>query len=146
MEVLSRELGVDYALASRRLYTDGAELLFDYAETSRDPDAPVVRQLVVVRKQQYVFAPIVESYLDLITYGDDGYPEVVRLPIFRHAEVIVDPRRSFGQPIFARGGTRVRDVVDRFLAGESVQTVAEEFGVPISEIEDVIRAASRRAA
>ena len=146
LEELAKELGVEHALASRRLYTDGAELLFDYAETSDEPDAPAARELVIVRKQQYVFAPVVERYLKLITYGSDGYPELVRLPVYPHAEVIVDPRRSFGQPIFARGGARVADALDRFLAGESLQDVAQEFGVPVSEVEDVVRAASRRAA
>ncbi len=31
VEVLSSGIGVDHALASRRLYTDGAEVLYDYA-------------------------------------------------------------------------------------------------------------------
>lgn len=146
LEVLSTELGVAHALASRRLYTDGAELLFDYAQSSDDPDAPIARELVVVRKQQYVFTSVVEQYLKLITYGSDGYPELIRLPVYERAEVVADPRRSFGQPIFVRGGARVSDVVDRFLAGESLHVVAEEFGIPQEELEDVIRAASRRAA
>jgi uncharacterized protein (DUF433 family) len=146
LDVLTRELGVEHALASRRLYTDGAELLFDYAETSGDPDAPAARELVVVRKQQYVFAPVVERYLQLITYGVDGYADLVQLPIYEHAQVVVDPRRSFGQPIFAHGGARVADALDRFLAGESLHAVSEEFGVPLEEVEDVVRAASRRAA
>ena len=42
LEVLSRDLGVQHALASHRLYSDGAEVLFDYAESSSDPDAPLV--------------------------------------------------------------------------------------------------------
>lgn len=66
--------------------------------------------------------------------------------MYERAEVVADPRRSFGQPIFVRGGARVSDVVDRFLAGESLHVVAEEFGIPQAELEDVIRAASRRAA
>jgi len=34
---LQRELGLEHALASRRLYTDGAEVLYDYAERQADP-------------------------------------------------------------------------------------------------------------
>ena len=146
LERLSSELGIEHALASRRLYTDGAELLLDYAEQSGDPDASIARQLVVVREQQYVFVPVVEQYLQLVTYARDGYAEVIRLPAYEGAEVIVDSRRSFGQPIFAKGGARIADAVDLFLAGESVATVAEEFGVPVAQLEDVIRGASRRAA
>jgi transposase-like protein/uncharacterized protein (DUF433 family) len=146
LEVISKELGIDHALASKRLYTDGAELLFDYAEGSDDPDASIARELVVVRNQQHVFAEVVDQYLKLITYGTDGYANLLRLPVYRTAEVVADPYRSFGQPIFARGGSRVADAIDRFLSGETLTAVAEEFGVPTEELEDVIRATSRRAA
>src|SRR5258706_10809594 len=120
LEVLRRELGLDHALASRRLYTDGAEVLFDYAEDSPSEEAAAVRQLVVVRNKQHVFTEIVLGYLQRITYGDDGYAVIVRLPAYERAEVIVDPERSFGQPIFARGVARVSDVLERFLAGDDV--------------------------
>ena len=146
LEVLAKELGVHHALASKRLYTDGAELLYDYAQRSEDPDAPYIKELVVVRKGQRMFPEIIEQYLQLIEYGSDGYPVVVRLPGYRSAKVIVDPQRSFGQPIFARGGARLSDVLERFWTGEDLKTVAEEFGVPPAELEDVIRVASRRAA
>jgi uncharacterized protein (DUF433 family) len=146
LEVLSRDLGIDHALASRRLYSDGAEILFDYAERSSDPDAPLVRQLLVVRNQQRVFAEAVEQYLQLIEYAGDGYARLVRLPGYREAEVVTDPVRSFGQPIFSHGGAKVADVLERFWAGDDLDCLVDEFGVPRSELEDVVRVASRRAA
>jgi hypothetical protein len=36
IDVLARELGLEYSLASRRLYTDGAEVLYDYARHAGD--------------------------------------------------------------------------------------------------------------
>ena len=146
LERLSVDLGVDHALASRRLYTEGAELLFDYADRSPDPDATRVRELVVIRNQQRVFTEVVERYLKLITYGPDDYASLIRLPVYAKAQVVVDPNRSFGQPIFVHGGAKVSDAADRFLAGESLPAVAEEFGVSVDDLEDVIRATSRRAA
>ena len=62
------------------------------------------------------------------------------------AEVVVDPHRAFGSPIFQRGGARVDDVLERFWAGDSIDALTEEFGVPADQLEDVLRAASRRAA
>src|SRR6266545_2002249 len=82
--VLAETVGLEYALASKRLYTDGAE-------------------------------------------------------------VVADPERSFGQPIFARGAAKVADVLERFWAGEDLGMVSDEFGVPRAELEDVLRVASRRA-
>jgi uncharacterized protein (DUF433 family) len=145
LEVLAQELGVQHALASDRLYTDGAEILYDYAEKA-DLGGRGVRDLVVVRSKQRVLAPVVEAYLRRISYGADGYARLIRLPGYPHAEVLADPERSFGQPIFARGGARVVDVLDRFWAGESLDDLSKDYGVPIAELEDALRAASRRAA
>jgi len=36
IDVLARELGLEHALASRRLYTDGAEVLYGYARHASD--------------------------------------------------------------------------------------------------------------
>jgi uncharacterized protein (DUF433 family) len=146
LEVLSQGMGVAHALASKRLFTDGAELLYDYAEGSSDPDAAVAKRLVVVRNGQHVFVEVVEHYLRQIEYSGDGYARLIRLPAYQVAEVVADPTRSFGQPIFAHGGVRVADVLGRFWVGEDLVAVAEDYGVPPEDIEDVVRVASRRAA
>ncbi|MGH7758070.1 MAG: DUF433 domain-containing protein [Candidatus Dormibacteria bacterium] len=144
---LDKEIGVSHALASRRLYTDGAELLYDFAEGSDDAAVTsAARNLVVVRNGQRVFVDVVADYLRLIDYAGDGFAAVVHLPRYAYAEVVVDPTRSFGKPIFQRGGARVADVLERFWVGESLNELTEEFGVPETELEDAVRVASRRAA
>lgn len=144
LQSLEAELGVEHALASKRLYTDGAELLFDYAEAHLNRAPP--DGLAVVRSGQRVFGEAVMEYLKLIVYGEDGYPTLIRVPAYLRAEVVVDPAMSFGSPIFRSGGARVDDVLDRFWAGESLTDVSAEFGVPPEQLEDVVRVASRRAA
>ncbi len=146
LDVLARDIGIDHALASRRLATDGAELLFDYADHADSDEAGPLHELVVVRSGQRMFTETVRQYLQRIDYGDDGYARLIRLPSYDIADVVADPTRAFGQPIFARGGSRVADALGRFWAGEDLQTVSEEFGVPIGQLEDVVRVASRRAA
>ena len=144
---LQDELGLHHALASRRLYTDGAEVLFDYAEHGGDPAAArAARDLVVVRNHQRVFNAVVESYLRRIEFGDDGYARLIRLPAYEVAELVVDPERGFGQPVFARGGARLEDALSMFRAGESLDVVAGEYGVPVKELEDAVRIATRVAA
>jgi uncharacterized protein (DUF433 family) len=143
---LQREIGVDHALASRRLYTDGAEVLFDYGEAGADVTRDDVRYLVVVRSGQRVFTDVVQDYLRRIEYADDGYARLIRVPGYQRAEVVADPERSFGSPIFERGGARVDDVLQRFWAGDSLDDLTREFGVPADQLEDVLRVASRRAA
>lgn len=54
--------------------------------------------------------------------------------------VTIDPARSFGAPIFVRGGARVEDVVSRLDADERIRGVADEFGVPAADIIEYIAA------
>jgi uncharacterized protein (DUF433 family) len=143
VKVLSSEIGLEHALASKRLYTDGAEVLFDYA-TKREEGQ--ILDLVVVRTGQHQFSDLVKDYLRRIQYGGDGWAAAVRLPTYQWADVVVDPKVAFGLPLVARGGARVEDLVDRFQAGDSVAELAADFAVPEREVEDVIRVATRSAA
>jgi len=138
---LNAEIGLDHALASQRVYTEGAELIFDYATHSDDEAL-----LIVARTGQQQVAEIVREYLGHITYGDDGWAERLRLPAYTKAVVTVGSRHAFGQPIVVHGGARVEDLVDRFQAGDGFTEIAADFGVPAEEVEDVIRVALRLAA
>lgn len=141
---LDEEFGIQHALASKKLYTDGAEVLLDISSDLDDPaDKQALGDLVVVRNGQRVFNAVVKSYLQRIKYDSDGYVHLIRLPAYTVAEVIVDPNRGFGQPIFARGGARLEDTLSLFRAGESLGEVANEFGVPLPELEDAVRIATR---
>jgi uncharacterized protein (DUF433 family) len=144
---LDQEFGIQHALASRRLFTDGAEVLFDYAENSDDAEAVrAVRELVVVRNGQRVFTEVVASYLRRIEFAADGYATLLHLPAYQVADVVVDPSRGFGQPIFVHGGARLEDAIALFQAGESLETVSSEYGVPLRDLEDAVRIATRIAA
>lgn len=66
-------------------------------------------------------------------------------PAYGVAEVVVDPSRGFGQPIFARGGARVEDALALLRAGEPLDVVADEYGVPRAQLEDAVRIATRVA-
>ncbi|MGH3770193.1 MAG: hypothetical protein ACRDRW_02130 [Pseudonocardiaceae bacterium] len=75
---MEEQFGLAHALASKRLYPDGAEVLFDYAETGADPTAArAARELVVVRNDQRVFNEIVEAYLSRLDFGADGYARLI---------------------------------------------------------------------
>lgn len=146
LERLDTEFGLKHALASKRLYTDGAEVLFDYAiGTHAGQDREIPQDLAVVRNGQRVFKEIISSYLKRVQFDTDGYVRLIRLPAYDIADVVVDPDRGFGQPIFARGGARVEDVLSMFRAGERLEDVAEEFSVPQLELEDAVRVVVRNA-
>jgi uncharacterized protein (DUF433 family) len=147
LEQLDAQFGLAHALASKRLYTDGAEILFDYAETTDDPGiVRAAQELVVVRNGQRVFNEIVAAYLRRLEFDTDGYVRLIHLPAYAVAELVVDPTRGFGQPIFVRGGARLEDALALFRAGEPLDVVAEEYGIPREQLEDAVRIATRPAA
>jgi hypothetical protein len=98
VEVLRNEIGLEEALLSDRLRTDGAEILL------RNGDG----DLIVVRNGQGVFKEVVQEFLKSITYRD-GLASVIKLPTFERVDVIVDPHRNSGQPTIDRIGVRIDD-------------------------------------
>ena len=146
LDHLQRELGLRHALAHRKLYTHGADLLYDFSKRHPDKDAAqAAGRLVVAHSRQSVFTEVIQESLQGFRYSEDGYVDLLRVLAYRQAEVVVDPTRSSGAPIFARGACRVEDVLHRFWAGESLRELTEEFRVPRDHLEDAIRVASRRA-
>jgi uncharacterized protein (DUF433 family) len=129
--LLSQEIGLDHALASRRVYTDGAEVIYDYARDSDDEALPTV-----MRTGQQHLADVIRAHLQPITYGGDGWVERMGLPAYTAANVVVDPHQAFGQPVVVEGGARVEDLVDRFQAGDSAAEIADDFGVPPEWLRD----------
>lgn len=143
VERLRAEIDFPHPLAHQRVLTDGAEIMFEYG---RQHDGAVGKDLVVVRNQQVVFGEVVESYLRCIAWADDGYSAGVSLPRYGDANVVVDPLRNFGQPMFAEGGARLKDVLDMFFAGEPIDVVANEYGVTREQVEAAVRVAGRAVA
>ena len=142
LERLREDTGLDHALASSRLFSDGAEVLYNYAE--QHPGNEALANLTVVLSGQRVLAGVVRDYLRLITFDSERWPSKLLLPGF-HRAVLIDPKKSFGRPIFVRGAVRVEDVLDRWRAGESFGALAADFGVPMEQIEDAARVSSARA-
>jgi uncharacterized protein (DUF433 family) len=133
-----RELADDeYALATRRVATDGVSLLADMAEAHEEP-------LWTRVTDRQVAINGIENYLHFVTWDKgDKYPKRLKLRTYQGADVIIDPRFAFGQPVLERQKIRVRDILDAFWAGESSNTVADEFGVSVDEVEAVIRSATK---
>jgi uncharacterized protein (DUF433 family) len=144
VEGVRKELGdLDFALANRQVYTDGAELLVRYA-AAEDPGEP--GDLTVARNRQTQMTKTVKDQLKLITYGSDDYPTTIQLPVFKKAKVVVDPTEAFGQPFVERTGTRVRDVLAMFWADEEPNDIAYDFDLTNEEVFDLIRAQTKPAA
>jgi uncharacterized protein (DUF433 family) len=139
---LRADSGDEYALATRAVATDGVNLLVNMAQSLEEPP-----QWVRAEDRQGVIAEVVDQYLKFVTWrSPDRYPLRLTLQAYQGADVIIDPRFAFGQPVLKREKVRVEDILDAFWAGESYLTIAGEFGVTPDAVEAVIRSATRRRA
>ncbi len=127
---LDDEHELEHALASEHLFTDGAEILYDYAKSNDDKQLGL---LTVVRTGQRVLHDVIDRYLKRIEYRGD-WASRLTLPTTDDEILVVDPARAFGQPTFKRGGARLVDVRNRVRAGESVDLVADDYGVPVADV------------
>lgn len=143
IEKLRNEMGIEHALASQQIYTDGAEVL---RKISSDASASERPEFVVIRNNQGVLAEAIENYARQVTFGPSGYAEVIRLPRFGSADVIVDPRLGFGQPVLEDNGVAVEAILDRFDGGESITSLATDFAISESTVEQLLRASRQVAA
>jgi uncharacterized protein (DUF433 family) len=134
--------GDEYALATRKVATDGVSLLVNMAQSLTEPP-----EWVRARDGQGAITEVIEQYLKFVTWRPpDKYPQRLTLKAYQGADVIIDPRFAFGQPVLKREKVRVEDILDVFWAGESYTTIAGEFGVSPGAVEAVIRSATRRRA
>ena len=53
--------------------------------------------------------------------------------------MVVDPQRSFGRPVVIGAYVRTGVIKDRFLAGDSMAEMADDYRVSVAEIEEAIR-------
>lgn len=130
LDALIAEVGL-HALASERLSTDGAEVLWDAAKHMGEDGS--VRRLVVPRSGQIVFTEVVESFLREITFNA-GYAGLIHLRQYKGADVVIDPSRGYGHPIFDHAGVEVENVLGRIRAGEDVEVTARDFGLEVPDL------------
>lgn len=134
-------MGLEQALASERLKTDGAEVLWDYGQITDDQaEKDAVGDLVVIRNGQRVFKAVVANYLRRVTYKD-GWARVINVGAGR-VNVTVDPWVNGGQPTLARRGIAADDVLSRIRAGESSRAVAADYGLRVSEVTALLELAA----
>jgi len=103
-------------------------------------------QLVVVRNGQLVLADMAERFRSAVEY-DDGVAGRFK-PDLRTPEVVMDPRRAFGQP--AVRNVRTDSLAEDYRAGTSREDLADLYDLTADQVEAAIRfeliAGSERAA
>ena len=136
LEVLSSQGELEHALASRHMYTDGANVLYQYADQSNDKK---LRSLTVVFSGQRVFRDAIDRYLKRITFGDAWATELI-LPVTERPLLRVLPNVALGDALFMNGGAPLSAVRSRAYAGEPLASISADFDTPVDDLSEGLTA------
>jgi uncharacterized protein (DUF433 family) len=133
VEFMRKQLPGAHPLASHRMLTDGKDLLVRNAG-----------QLLNVSRAGQLEMDIVSAFLARIEHARNGAPS--RLYPFTTSSidsdsraVVIDPRVQFGRPCLLGTGIPTDVIGERFQAGETIESLAADYGATHRQIEDAIR-------
>lgn len=135
LSFLEAKLRLAHPLAHQELLTDGVSLF-----TER-----FGQLLNLSRSGQLAVRELLEAHLRRIEHEPTGL--ALRLYPFSRGErdllppklVVLDPRVAFGRPVIAGTSIRTEVIASRLKAGESVQELANDYGLGVPKIEEAIR-------
>jgi uncharacterized protein (DUF433 family) len=129
-EIAREKWKLTHPFCSGRFLTDG-RILFVEAADRRDP-----KTVIEVVTDQLAFQRVVEPCRVGIEFVDDMASRW--WPLGQRRQVVVDPQRSFGQPIVPREGVRTRVLYAAHRANGSIELVVKWFEVSPGAVNDAI--------
>jgi uncharacterized protein (DUF433 family) len=127
-------------LADEQFQTDGVDLFVEKMESL----------IGITQEGQIQMREVIRDRLRRVHRDLKGVPEkLVLFPAQARkpgsADVVIDPRLSFGRPVLDRLGVRTAILAERFDAGDDIDALAREYSAPPEAIQNAIRC-ERRAA
>lgn len=131
---LKEETGSHHPLAEYLIQTDGMDIFVEH-----------LGKLINANERGQVFIKhVMEQFLHRIDRDPNGIP-VSFYPFTRGVaadcpkDIVITPEIAFGRPVVK--GTRISTqmLVERFLAGDSVSTLAEDYDLNLSLVEEAVR-------
>lgn len=134
LDHLENRLGVEHPLAHEQLLTDGVSLFVERFG----------KLVNLSQAGQLAMREMLAAHLRRIEHDSQGF--ALRLYPFSRGEqldvprvVVLDPRISFGRPVIDGTSVRTEVIASRLKAGESIQSLASDYGVEAERIEEAIR-------
>jgi uncharacterized protein (DUF433 family) len=128
----SEILSTNHPFSTKKFQTDGKTILAELGIENRAPD------LLDLVRNQYAMKPVLFRYLyaGLDFVADDTVARWWPLP--RKRSVVIDPQRSFGQPIVATEGVPTQILARAYEVERSEQFVASLYEVSLRSVRDAL--------
>ena len=133
-----------HPLLSENFLTDGKDLFVKKIEVRNGHE----QTINVSSWGQLGLGPILDFYLQRIERDEHGWP-IKLFPIRLNwpgevsqdppRVVVIDPAVSSGRPVVNGTGVMAEVIFGRFNTGEGVESIAEDYGLQVAQIEEVIR-------
>ena len=131
-EQLGRQLlSTSHPFSTNRIRTDGRELFAEIYEENHEP------ALLDLIGSQRVFLLFINPYLKNLTFSEDGVP-LQWWPYKESRHIVIDPQRSFGQPIVRKEGVPTRILSCAFSTIRSIDKVAQWYAAESVAVEAAV--------
>jgi uncharacterized protein (DUF433 family) len=123
------QLKTTHPFCSNRIATDGRNILLRQGEEDSD------QALINLATDQKEFSRIVETFLKELEFSGD---DIVWWPLGRQRNIVLDPKRNFGQPTAARSGVPSLVLARSAKANKSQDEVVKWYEVQPEEVRDAV--------
>ena len=135
LDYLKKKFPSKHPLADNQFETDGIDLFVEkFGE-----------YLAINKEGQLVIRELIAERLRSVLRDENGNP--LKLVLISRASahgpqgvVVIDPRLGFGRPVIDGTGIRTEIIIDRFRAGEKLESIANDYDRPAADIEEIVRA------
>lgn len=122
-----------HPFSTKRFKTDGKSIYAEIAERTGEDS------LIDLATRQYELKAVTDPFLfGGIEFEATGIAPVRWWPLGEDRRVVIDPRRSFGQPICHPESVPTSVLARAFEAERSVEVVSRWHGVDVASVEDAV--------
>jgi uncharacterized protein (DUF433 family) len=122
-----------HPFANERFATDGRHI---FLEMAKEPGHEAASRLLQLGRSQYAFDRVIRPSLRGLEYVEEMAARWY--PLYPKKQVVLDPKRSFGQPIVEEEGVPTEVLAKSALVEGSPKRAASIFDVSVSSVEAAV--------
>jgi uncharacterized protein (DUF433 family) len=138
IENVERHMHSKHPLIDARFQTDGIDLFVEQYGELIDQDGQLAIRCAIeasLKRIEWDHGLAARLYPFVYTDMSPDEPKVV----------VIDPRRAFGRPVIVGTGIQTSVIASRHRAGDSIDVLARDYGLPKLSVENAIRCELRAA-